>query len=143
MCEKNLVGRSDKVFCAIQCKNNYHQLLRKQTQTAAQCNTKILAKNYQILLQLIGKKGSKFNINKLALQELKFDFSVVSGIEKTNLGLKMKIYQFSWYYAKQDTIVILANREQLNISPFIYKRWEYHWENRQTHTPLIDRKSVV
>ena len=89
-----------------------------------------------ILIQLLGIKGKKITINKLALQELKFDFSTVSGFKKTKLGIKMKVYEISWYYTTHDNIVIFQNNDQRLLSPYVYKRWEMQWQQTQTQTPI-------
>jgi thymidylate synthase len=89
-----------------------------------------------ILIQLLGFKGKSITINKLALQELKFDFSTVSGLENTKLGLKMKVYEISWYFAGKDNVVIFQNNEQRLLSPYVYKRWEMQWQGKQTENPI-------
>jgi hypothetical protein len=89
-----------------------------------------------ILIQLLGINGKKITINKLALQELKFDFSTVSGIENTKLGIKMKVYEISWYFAGKDNVVIFQNNDQGLLSPYVYKRWEMHWQQKQTQVPI-------
>jgi hypothetical protein len=135
VCNKQLYGRSDKVFCDIHCKNKYHQDVRKHTHSVASNNIKILNRNYVILIQLLGIKGKKITINKLALQELDFDFTTVSGFEKTKLGIKMKVYEISWYYTTHDNIVIFQNNDQRLLSPYVYKRWEMQWQEKQTQEP--------
>jgi len=136
VCNKQLFGRSDKVFCDIHCKNKYHKEVRNHTQSVATNNIKILNRNYVILIQLLGIKGKKITINKLALQELKFDFSTVSGIENTKWGVKMKVYEISWYFAGKDNVVIFQNNDQRLLSPYVYKRWEMHWQAKQTQSPI-------
>ncbi len=136
VCNKQLFGRSDKVFCDIQCKNKYHKEIKSHTQSVATNSIKILNRNYVILIQLLGISGKKVTMNKLALQELKFDFSTVSGLENTKLGLKMKVYEISWYFAGKDNVVIFQNNEQRLLSPYVYKRWEMQWQGKQTENPI-------
>jgi hypothetical protein len=132
VCDKKLFGRSDKVFCDIHCKNNYHAQLRKNTKTATATTTKILNKNYVILCLLLGENCRRFKIKKLQLEKDGFNFQTISGFEKTNLGQKMKIYEFSWYYSTDDNIVVMRDNEQSPIAPFVYKRWEIHYKKLQT-----------
>jgi hypothetical protein len=132
VCNKTLIGRSDKVFCDISCKNKYHCEVRKHSKTAAAQTTKILNKNYVILCLLLGQNCKRFKIKKLELETHGFNFRTISGIEKTNYGSKMKVYEFSWYYGASDNIVILRDNEQSPISPFIYKKWESHFKKFQS-----------
>jgi hypothetical protein len=132
VCDKKLFGRSDKVFCDIHCKNKYHAELRKHTKTASAETTKILNKNYAILCVLLGENCKRFKVKKLHLETHGFNFQTISGLEKTPLGQKMKIYEFSWYYSKDDNIVVLRDSEQSAISPFVYKRWENQYKKLQT-----------
>lgn len=41
ICKKNIVGRSDKLFCSTRCKNYYHINLRKVTDAAVENINKI------------------------------------------------------------------------------------------------------
>lgn len=141
VCKKQILGRSDKVFCDIQCKNKYHHDVRKHTASVATNNIKILNRNYVILTELLGLNGKKITINKLALQELKFDFTTVSGIEKTKLGIKMKVYEISWYFSYADNVVIFQNNDLRLLSPYVYKRWEMQWQNKQTQAPIIQNNN--
>lgn len=132
VCDKKLFGRSDKVFCDVHCKNKYHAEMRKHTKTASAETTKILNKNYAILCVLLGENCKRFKVKKLHLETHGFNFQTISGLEKTTLGQKMKIYEFPWYYSKDDNIVVLRDSEQSAISPFVYKRWENQYKKLQT-----------
>ena len=140
VCDKPLIGRSDKVFCDIKCKNKYHSDVRKHTKSATSISTKILFKNYQILCLLLGKDCSKMSIKKLELQRLGFDFDVISGVSKTPYGLKFELFEFSWYYSSKNQIIVLVDREQSEISPFMYKRWQRTLELKQTE-PVYHQKN--
>lgn len=124
VCNKALYGRSDKVFCDIHCKNHYHSDVRKHTRQASAVNIKILKKNYITLCMLLGDKCERYVIKKLALEEMGFTFDVISGIEKTPYGLKMNVFELSWYYSSNNNIVVMQDKEQTKISPFMYKRWQ-------------------
>ena len=137
VCDKQLYGRSDKVFCDIHCKNKYHADVRRHTKSAAANNIKILTKNYEILCLLLGTNCKRYVAKKLFLQEKGFNFEVISAMASTRLGLKMHVFEFSWYYAANDNIVILQDNEQSKISPYMYKRWQRHYEPLQTAPPSL------
>jgi hypothetical protein len=140
VCDKPLIGRSDKVFCGIQCKNKYHSDIRRNTKNAASVSTKILFKNYQILCLLLGTNCSKYTISKKELQRMGFCFEAVSGVTFTPYGIKYELFEFSWYYTKNNQIVVKLDREQSIISPFMYKRWERTLESKQTAKELETKK---
>lgn len=124
ICDSNLFGRSDKRFCNIKCKNKYHSALRKSNQTVSKETMKVLIKNYQILASLFPKEATKYQINKLVLERRGFEFDSISGIEQNKFGLKLKIFNFSWYLTKNNTIIVHFNNKEDSISPFVYKRLE-------------------
>ncbi len=132
VCDKPLHGRSDKVFCDYHCKNSYHADVRKHTKSAAAVNTRVLHKNYEILCLLLGDNYDRFVIKKLELKKLFFNFETISGMSSTRYGLKFDVFEFSWYYSTNDNIVILQDRGQSRISPFMYKRWERNLKPTQT-----------
>ena len=136
VCDKALYGRSDKVFCDIHCKNKYHSDVRKHTRQASAVNIKLLKKNYETLCMLLGDSCERLVIKKLALEEMGFRFDIISGMEKTSYGLKMNIFEFSWYYSSNNNIVVLQDGGQTRISPFMYKRWKRKLEPLQTSVPV-------
>lgn len=124
VCDSKLHGRSDKVFCTPKCKNNYHSAIRKTAKTVSLETMKVLFKNYQILSSLKSKNCTKYQINRLVLQRKGFDFDTITGMETNKFGIKLKLFDFSWYFSHHNTMVIYFDNEQSHISPFVYKRWE-------------------
>ena len=132
VCEKQIYGRSDKVFCDITCKNKYHASVRKHVKTVRKETIKILTKNYNILAYLIGKDSERFMVKKLELQRMGFDFDVISGLETNKFGIRMNVFEFSWYYSKNQNITVFRDKSQQEISPFVYKRWELNFPLNST-----------
>lgn len=131
VCDSELYGRSDKVFCGIKCKNTYHGAVRRENKSASEVSVKILHKNYAMMRVLMAQNCERMSVKKLLLEELGFNFNTVSGIEKTPLGIKMKIFELSWYFASKEDVIFLQDIEQSPISPYIIKRWEYHLKSKQ------------
>ena len=75
MCKKQLVGRSDKMFCKIYCKNEYHFKLRAATTKASKNIDFILHRNRSILLELTGKNTFQKKIPRLILEKKNFKFN--------------------------------------------------------------------
>ena len=74
MCQNIIVGRSDKIFCSVHCKSEYHFKLRKVTAIEVREINKILARNRSILLELMGKNSVQKKIKRLELDRKKFNF---------------------------------------------------------------------
>lgn len=128
VCKKKLHGRSDKVFCDIGCKNKYHSQLRKENKTETDETTKILLRNHRILCFLQGSRCNKFEICKLELERMGFNFSVVTSYEQTKYGLKLMLFNFTWYQTAHRKIVVSRDEKQSHIAPYLYLRWKIHYK---------------
>ena len=74
ICKKPLEGRSDKKFCSVYCKNQYHIRLRRSTAKAVTDINRILARNRSILLEILGKKFGQKKIPRILLDKRKFNY---------------------------------------------------------------------
>ena len=127
VCEKKINGRSDKVFCDISCKNIYHSSIRKKLKTVKSETFKILEKNHKILSFLKGNNSEKFLINKLELDSMGFNFDSITGLEKNKFGTRFQIFDFVYYYTKNQNVLIFRDKSFHEISPYVYKRWELNF----------------
>lgn len=123
VCDSKIYGRSDKVFCNTTCKNKYHSSLRKHNQSVSVQTINKLNRNYQILCLLLGEDVEKFEISKLELIKLGFQFSIVSGIEVNNYELKFSVYEFTFKIKTNQIVEVTRESNQSQISPYVYKRW--------------------
>lgn len=122
ICDAKLIGRSDKVFCGIQCKNKYHSEIRKTNKTFESETSKIITKNYLILAGVISK-GSAASVKKIVLQRLGFNFDHVTQIKVKHTGILYYVYNFCYHFSKNGNIIIHTDAKQVSISPFLFKRW--------------------
>lgn len=134
VCDSQLYGRSDKVFCNISCKNKYHGVLRKHNKSVSTQTINKLNKNYQILCYLLGENSDSFVISKLELIRLGFQFEILSGIESNKFGFKFSIYEFTYYVRKNKEIVVDRSSAHSEISPYVYKRWKNTYSHLQMKT---------
>ena len=93
---------------------------------------KIMIRNYEIICVLFGDNPDRVTIKKLALERMGFKFEIVSGVERNVYGLKMNVFEFSWFYGSKSNIILLKDKEESKISPFVYKRWNRHYRPLQT-----------
>ena len=108
ICNTEIVGRSDKLFCSVKCKNYYHTNLRRVTSIAVKEINTILHRNRSILLEIMGKHKSQKKINRLVLEKKKFRFKYHT---HTSINKQEKIYyyvyDFAWMEFSNDEILIV------------------------------------
>lgn len=132
ICNKQLIGRSDKRFCDIKCKNYYHSEVRKSTRTITSETLKILSKNVIILYGILGEEKDSCLIDKLALERLGFHFNYVTDAE-SKYGTIHYSVDFTYRVVKKKRVLITIDRKRKTISPFIFKRWSREIAEQPPH----------
>jgi hypothetical protein len=108
ICSKLLVGRNDKLFCSIKCKNYYHVNLRKVTALEVKEIDTILHRNRSILLELMGKRKGQVTIERILLQKKKFQFKYHTHQHVNSKGKTYcYLYDFAWMEFSNDTILVV------------------------------------
>ena len=111
ICKKEIVGRYDKLFCSIACKNNYHIRLRRATTMATKKVDSILHRNRSILLELMGKNATQKKIPKILLDKKKLNYTYVTSFHVNKNGKMVHhIYDFSWMVFSDEEILIRRKR---------------------------------
>ncbi len=111
ICSKPIVGRSDKKFCSVKCKNYYHTNLRKVTKTAVQDIDKILHRNRSILLELTGKYKTQIKVNRMLLDKKKFHYKYHTHLYRNIKGkLWFYVYDFAWMEFSDNEILIVKKK---------------------------------
>jgi hypothetical protein len=108
ICKSALIGRKDKLFCSIKCKNQYHKKLRAVTKIAVKNIDIILHRNRSILLEVMGKKKIQLKVNRMILEKKKFRFKYHTHFH-INSKNKMyhHLYDFAWMEFSDDEILII------------------------------------
>lgn len=107
LCKTSFYGRKDKLFCSIQCKNEYHTRLRRATNEATKSTDKILHRNRSILLEIMGKQLQKKEIRREELINRNFKFNYHTGSYRNANGKEYKIvYDFAWMEFSDGEILI-------------------------------------
>ena len=104
-------GRSDKLFCSIGCKNEYHIKLRQVTKVATENIDRILHRNRSILLEILGKNLKQKKVNRKLLDSKKFNFHYMTGyyINSKNKTYNY-IYDFAWMIFSDQEILIVRRK---------------------------------
>ena len=107
LCKKPFRGRTDKVFCSVQCKSQYHIRLRQVTTQATKRIDSILHRNRSILLEILGKDGRSLSINRAILDKKKFNYHYVTSYHLNSKNkLVNYVYDFSWIIFSDNNILI-------------------------------------
>ena len=108
LCKAPVKGRSDKIFCTLACKNEYHLRLRRATAKAVVETDKILHRNRSILLEVMGKNSTQKKIPKTTLDKKKFNPTYMTGfyINKQDKTYYL-IYDFAWMEFSSGEVLII------------------------------------
>lgn len=113
VCDIEIIGRKDKIFCSIQCKNDYHLTLRKVTKREAFPLDRILHRNRSILLEIMGPRASKKKVLRSDLVKKKFQFKYLTHYNINSQGkMYHHVYDFAWMEFSDDEILIVRQRKQ-------------------------------
>jgi len=111
ICKKKIIGRRDKIFCSVECKNYYHTNLRRVTNISAQHIDKILHRNRSILLEILGKNQIQIKVKRLVLVKKKFSFKYMTHFNVNNKGKTyFYVYDFCWMSFSDDEILIIRRK---------------------------------
>jgi hypothetical protein len=108
ICKKKFYGRSDKIFCDVKCKSDYHRALRKKSKLFCESINKILARNHAILMEVLGKNSHYKKVNAKILDQKKFNFKYHTHFH-LNKENKMYhyLYNIAWMRFSNDEILII------------------------------------
>lgn len=112
ICQREMKGRPDKIFCSAQCKNHYHVKLRSVTKDAASQIDVILHRNRSILLEIIGKNGIQKKVPRIVLENKKFRHKYHTHFHVNSQGKMFRyVYDLAWMEFSDDEILIIRKRE--------------------------------
>ena len=97
LCGKQIVGRTDKKYCSITCKNTFNYKRRSKTKSATQAIDTILHKNREILNVIMGTKRKQMQVVKTELIQMGFQSEYITGFYTNSRGkLYHYVYDFAW-----------------------------------------------
>ena len=112
MCQEPIQGRSDKIFCSVNCKTEYHHKLRRATAVEVVEINKILARNRSILLEILGKNIAQKKVPRLMLDKKKFNYKYHTHIHRNSMGkLFFYVYDFAWMEFSDNEILIIRKKK--------------------------------
>ncbi len=108
LCENQVKGRSDKVFCSNKCKSTYHSKLNKVTNIATARIDTILHRNRSILLEILGKNTRQKKVTRDLLDNKNFHYNYITHYHVNKQGKFVNyVYDFSWMiFSDQEVLII-------------------------------------
>jgi len=123
-CSGVVIGRSDKRFCSIKCKNEHHNNARTYLKTRYGDIQKRIHRNFVLLEGIMGPTATGMDIHKDILFKFGFDVSICTG----NKFVKdEQWYELGNYHFKIDGqgIVRVERMEKVSeIMPGFFERYE-------------------
>ena len=111
-CGGKILGRSDKKFCNAQCRNNYNNRLKNESEKFILETNRILRKNRTILKQLnpIGKS----TVRREYLELVGFDFDHFTRIYRTQTGNAYYMcYEFGYMHVENEKVLIINQQDYM------------------------------
>lgn len=107
LCKTPFSGRTDKIFCTLACKNEYHVRLRRATAIVVRETDKILHRNRSILLEIMGKNKTQKKVDRLVLEKKKFRYHYMTGYYINCRGKTYHyVYDFAWMTFSDQEVLI-------------------------------------
>jgi len=111
ICKIEFNGRTDKIFCSVNCKSFYHRKLRKVTHTVSKDIDEVLHRNRSILLEVLGKHKIQIKINRIVLVKKNFNFKYLTHFHINKNGkMYHQLYDIAWMEFSDDEILIVKRR---------------------------------
>lgn len=110
-CKTPFVGRSDKVFCSVKCKSQYHWNLRRKTNTASLEIDKILHRNRSILFEIMGTNKTQIKVPREIVDKKKFNYKFHTHTHTNKQGKMLRyVYDFGWMDFSDQEILIIKTK---------------------------------
>lgn len=108
ICKKELKGRSDKIFCSIGCKNEYHRRLRQTAKKAGIQIDGYLKRNYKILIEVLKHNKTQVKVKRslLAKKGFRFKYHTHYHINSRNKTY-FYIYDIAWMQFSDDEVLVV------------------------------------
>lgn len=97
-CGKDLKGRSDKVYCDIDCKNKHHAAARNVTHTFVKDHAKLLAKNLKSIFGFLQEGNDSVVVTVAQLEAAHYAMDVVTRVELKKSEVKLYVGPFEMEY---------------------------------------------
>lgn len=129
VCSEPVIGRSDKIYCSISCKNRHHASTRKMNYPVTEAINRRLKRNYTVLQGLMGRKHDTLKTTLLELSRRGFDPAHSTGaVLEGNSRLVFACYRFRYFIREDGVVFVYQNLEEVEVLPGVFERWEVEFD---------------
>lgn len=131
-CSGLVIGRSDKIFCSIKCKNIHHNAARSQLNAQFKQTQKIIHRNLVVLEGILGNFHNEMIIDKDTLFRYGFNLHSCTSISKTGKKIIYHLGNFIYSICSGGEVKVKClNKFTSDHNDLFYNRWEkeFPYEN--------------
>ncbi len=122
VCSGTVVGRSDKIYCSVQCKNKHHRESRRLNTPLTREQNRKLLRNLTLLEGLM-REAKFMHIHKDELIKRGFDLNSVTGVEIQGTRYRLKCYHFSYTLSPDGILHVTRHVKVQENRPGFYERY--------------------
>ena len=123
-CGGQVIGRSDKIFCEVKCKNHHHMHSRNQNKPMTSFTNLRLLRNLTVLQGLLGPNGKKVRIHKSELHKRGFNFGACTSAKKVHGEVEYELYHMRYTFDRDGLVTVIQMTNLDKYLPGFFKRWE-------------------
>ena len=123
-CAKLVIGRSDKIFCTIKCKNIHHNAARSQLRSQYMRSERMIHRNLIVLEGILGPNNNQMTIHRDTLFRYGFSLYTCTSVCVRNQRITYRIGNYT--YTIQSNGIVKVKRTLKTIENFdlFFNRWE-------------------
>ncbi len=122
-CKGVVVGRRDKRFCCLKCKNEHHRVARSYVKSRFEFFVKGFERNLIVLDGILGPNDTKMAIHKDALFKRGFNDSLCSKIRRRNGVFWYELGNFLFRIKHDGTVLVERMTGFSEDMPVFFDRW--------------------
>lgn len=125
-CQGNVHGRSDKIFCGIECKNEHHKEARKYNHGRL-ISHKRINRNYLVLLGIFGELYQQVQIHQDML--FKYGYDLNAFISRNFRLNEFSLFEFKIRKCDNGIIEITRKNDPRQLGQKFIDRWRCEFED--------------
>ena len=122
-CLKLVIGRSDKIFCTIKCKNIHHNAARSQLNRQFKRTQKMIQRNLIVLEGILGTKNNQMTIHRDTLFKYGFNLDVCTSVLVHNQKITYRLGNYSYAVNSNGIVRVKRSGNSLDEFDVFFNRW--------------------
>jgi len=122
-CQGKVVGRRDKRFCSLKCKNEHHRVARQMLKSRFDELQNRLYRNLVVLEGTLGTKHNSMSIHQNTLFKIGFDLKANTGSYRKKNKTYFEVENYTYSFENNGNILVRRNHELSSFMPVFFRRW--------------------